>query len=28
VTGQVLESLELITDWGLSVHRLDGLVRV
>jgi citronellol/citronellal dehydrogenase len=28
VTGQVLESLESIADWALSVHGLDGLVRV
>jgi citronellol/citronellal dehydrogenase len=28
VTGQVLQSLELIADWGLSVHGLDGLTRL
>jgi NAD(P)-dependent dehydrogenase (short-subunit alcohol dehydrogenase family) len=28
VTGQVLESLALISDWGLAVHGLDGLARV
>jgi NAD(P)-dependent dehydrogenase (short-subunit alcohol dehydrogenase family) len=28
VTGQVLESLALIADWGLSVRGIDGLARV
>jgi citronellol/citronellal dehydrogenase len=28
VTGQVLESLNLIADWGISVNGLDGLARV
>jgi citronellol/citronellal dehydrogenase len=28
VTGKVAVSLELIVDWGLTVHGLDGLVRV
>jgi citronellol/citronellal dehydrogenase len=28
VTGRVLESLDLIANWGLSVHGLDGLARV
>ena len=28
VTGQVLESLALIVDWGLSVRGLDGMARV
>jgi hypothetical protein len=25
VTGQILASLDLIADWGLTVHGLDGL---
>ena len=28
VTGQVLESLELIADWGLTVRSLDGLAQI
>ena len=28
MTGQVMESLDLIADWGLTVHGLDGLVLV
>jgi citronellol/citronellal dehydrogenase len=28
VTGKVAVSLELIADWGLTVHGLDGLARV
>jgi citronellol/citronellal dehydrogenase len=28
VTGKVAVSLELIADWGLIVHDLDGLARV
>ena len=28
VTGQVLESLDLIADWGLTVRSLDGLAQV
>jgi citronellol/citronellal dehydrogenase len=28
VTGRVVVSLELIADWGLIVHGLDGLARV
>ena len=28
VTGQVAVSLEVIADWCLTVHRLDGLARV
>jgi NAD(P)-dependent dehydrogenase (short-subunit alcohol dehydrogenase family) len=28
VTGQVLESLDLIANWGISVRGLDGAVRV
>lgn len=28
VTGQIMESLDLIADWGLTVHGLDGLAQV
>ena len=28
VTGQVLESLELLADWGLTVCTLDGLAQI
>ena len=28
VTGRIAVSVELIADWGLSVHGLDGLVLV
>ena len=28
VTGQVLESLELIAYWGLTVRSLDGLAQI
>ena len=28
VTGQITESLNLIADWGLSVHELNGALQV